>query len=257
MSNNNNDFLQTFIESFNLINKATPFFNSFVKNLNSQYVMVSKGFLELAAPDILKIDAQEDILDSDFEAKMLKNTSLFAETIRKQDKKIITNMQPYSFLHVHSASDVYIVHKCPIIDPNTQTIVGIIGYFENFVLPNILKILFNINGVKFGLINHEDNNAKLSYELTERQHMVLFLSAHKYSYTEIASVMRTLGYQISNSRVNAHLENLKYIFNVKTKEQLIEKAISLKYNTYIPRKFLKIGTYDLNDEMTVSPYEDI
>jgi len=256
IQHDNDTFLQTFIEGFDLVNTAAPFFYSFVKNLDSQYVAISNGFLKLAAPDLLCIDSKH-MQEESFEASMLKDTSLFANAVRKQDQKVISNLKPYSFLHVHSTSDIYIVHKCPIINPHNNTVVGIMGYFENFLLPNILKIIFSINGIKYGLLNQEDKDKKLIYNLTERQHMVLFLSVHKYSYAEIGSIMRTLGYQISDGRVNAHFENLKYIFDVKTKEQLIEKAINLKYNTFIPRKFLKIGTYDLDDEMTISPYEGV
>lgn len=84
--------------------------------------------------------------------------------------------------------------------------------------------------------------------------MVLFLYLNKYSNTEIAEILTVIGYKISRTRVNDHLENLKYIFHVKTKEQLIEKAISYSYHLYIPRNLLKIGSYELADEVIISAY---
>ena len=42
----------------------------------------------------------------------------------------------------------------------------------------------------------------LKYKLTQRQHMVLFLYLQKYSYSEIASILATLGHKISAGRVN-------------------------------------------------------
>jgi len=64
--------------------------------------------------------------------------------------------------------------------------------------------------------------------------------------------MTTLGYDISKARVNVHLKNLKYIFGVKSKEQLFEAALSHKYNLFIPRQFLKHGSYPLDDELLIS-----
>jgi len=64
--------------------------------------------------------------------------------------------------------------------------------------------------------------------------------------------LTTLGQKISAGRVNNHLENLKYIFAAKTKEQLIEKAISLKYHLFIPRQLLQIGSFPLEDEVLIS-----
>ena len=52
---NEDEFLQECIKSFNLINQAAPFFNSFIKNRNSQYIAVSNGFLELSASDLLDV----------------------------------------------------------------------------------------------------------------------------------------------------------------------------------------------------------
>lgn len=245
-----NNFLISYIENFNKLNIATPFLNSFVKDIESKYLAASNGFLKLAYPDVVELK-DTTIKDDDFEVRMLKNTKEFAKKIREQDLKVINEAKPFSFLNIQSNTNAFIVRKYPIINPFDNKVVGVLGEMQVFFLPNILKIIFKMNGIKIGILNNKENN-KLIYELTEKQHMVLFLSLYKYSYTEIASIMRTLGYQISDGRVNAHFENLKYLFVVRTKEQLIEKAISLGYHAYIPRKFLKVGTYDLNEEMMIS-----
>ena len=82
--------------------------------------------------------------------------------------------------------------------------------------------------------------------------MVLFLYLNKYSNAEIAEILSSLNYPTSKTRVNDHLKSLKFIFHVKTKEQLIEKGILLNYHLLLPRKFLRIGSYEIEDEAIIA-----
>ena len=112
-------------------------------------------------------------------------------------------------------------------------------------------MLYKMNGIRLGLANSECVEP-LQHDLSPRQHVILFLYLNRYSATDISSILTTLGQKISAGRVNNHLENLKYIFAAKTKEQLIEKAISLKYHLFIPRQLLQIGSFPLEDEVLIS-----
>ena len=42
------------------------------------------------------------------------------------------------------------------------------------------------------------------------------------------------GYKINAARVNEYLEQLKFIFHVRSKNELAEKAIGLNLHTYLP-----------------------
>jgi DNA-binding CsgD family transcriptional regulator len=114
-------------------------------------------------------------------------------------------------------------------------------------------MIYEFHGVKLDPINEasDENPRQTKPKLTEKQHMILFFYINKYSNTEIANVLTSLGYQISSGRVNEHLAKIKYIFGVRTKEELVDIAIKLNYHLFIPRKLLKVGTYLLDDELII------
>lgn len=143
------------------------------------------------------------------------------------------------------------VHKIPIINPASNNFVGLMTQISPLTMPNILKTLLKINRKTSHIINSVNNNGHLEYSLTEKQHIVLFLYLHRYSAADISSILGIIDYKMSNSRINDHLEALKYIFRVKTKDQLIEKALAMGYDLLIPRALFKEGSYPLNEEIHV------
>lgn len=79
--------------------------------------------------------------------------------------------------------------------------------------------------------------------------MVLFLALNNYSYSEIALLLSGFGHQITPIRVNDYLEQLKFIFHVRNKNQLIEKAIGLNFHTFFPiGLFSKLGSIEVSDD---------
>ena len=79
--------------------------------------------------------------------------------------------------------------------------------------------------------------------------MVLFLCLNNYSYSEIALLLNEFGYTITPVRVNDYLEQLKLIFHVRNKSQLIEKAIGLKFHLFLPEGlFNKISSIEISEE---------
>ena len=182
---------------------------------------------------------------------VLKSTalgeSLYADATRHYDELIKSSRIAQSYLYVDVYNSLFIHRERAIINPATDSFVGISGSMRPFMQPNVLNLIYRINNIEYRIANREQSDS-LKYELTERQHMVLFFYVNKYSYSEIASILTDLGYTISAGRVNAHLENLKYIFGVKSKEQLIEKAISLKYHLFMLRKLVKPGFYTFSGE---------
>ena len=197
----------------------------------------------------MNVDITE-IFAKEFKPDMVTNHTKYTKVIQAQDKKIINELAPASFLHIYSEKDIYVVHKYPIINPKTKQVVGILGYMELLILPNALKLVCDINGLVLDGINKKVvNHDKLKRELNDKQKIVLFLIINKYSGIEIGKIMRKLRHTISDAAVNEITAKLKYLFNVKSKQQLIEKAIGLKYHTYIPMELLKVGIYDINDKI--------
>jgi hypothetical protein len=73
---------------------------------------------------------------------------------------------------------------------------------------------------------------------------------NNYSYTEIALLMNEFGVAITPIQVNERLENLKLIFHVRTKAQLIEKAIGLDFHVILPIDlFNNVGTIEISNAL--------
>ncbi len=222
----------------------------FIKDANFKFRYVSpaymKGFKEGGTVSqeelrgLANTQAAEDSLAARVDAVTLQ-----------QDHEVKTTLQPAKFLYVDIYNRIGVVRKRPIVNPATNNFVGILGHITPFALPNVLDMVYKMNDVRLGLANSEQNSPR-PYQLTRRQHVILFLYLNRYSATDISSILTILGQKITAGRVNNHLENLKYIFGVRSKEQLIEKAISLKYHLFIPRPLLTIGSFPLKDEVLIS-----
>lgn len=149
--------------------------------------------------------------------------------------------------------EIVILFKTPIINPETNKVVGIHGQMNRILWPSIIKTLFKIHGAKGLLLNPKKIDDPLkNYPLTNIQHMVLFLSIHNYSYSEIALLMNAFGNPITPVQVNERLENLKLIFHVRTKTQLIEKATGLNFHVVLPYDlFRNYETLEISAESAI------
>jgi len=246
-----NDFLKFYCSSAGVIfnNICSKSEGVFIKDLNHVFCFVSDGYKDQLNPNGTIL--VEDVLNKKrTKITQDKNIQKLRDEVEADDQFITSNRKTLVSLYVDVYHQLCIIRKAPIINPATDNVVGIIGRVYPFVMPNILDIIYQINDVAQVLTEKAKYEA-LHYKLTQRQHMVLFLSVYKYSYTEVSEIMTNLGHQISSGRVNEHLENLKYIFAVKSKEALIEKAIHLKYHLFIPRGFLKVGSHTLGDEAVI------
>lgn len=72
-------------------------------------------------------------------------------------------------------------------------------------------------------------------ELTQRQSDCLFFLIQGYSGKEIARCL-----SLSHRTVEKHLDALKIKFNCDTKNQLIEKSMSMRFNEFIPKHFIRL-----------------
>jgi len=244
---NDQEYLSRYIDSVSFIlqNDSAPIV--FIKDSDFVYRLVSNKFKELDDEG----EFGDVIGKTDYQIPILIKYPEWGNSIRDQDLKVRNNKKRHFSLHVTMGKSMFIVRKHPIINPHTGNFVGIHGQMSTFIFPHPLKIIYRINQVESSIISEADEFIP-QYDLTERQHMVLFLYLNRYSYSEIADILTNLGYKISAGRVNDHLENLKYIFGAKSKETLLEKALSLNYHLFIPRKFLKVGSYDIDDKIVIS-----
>lgn len=219
----------------------------FIKNDSYRMTYISPGYMETFPHRNLDMLNGASISEEYYNQYLLES-----ESARKQDELVHKSSTAKNFIFIDSQQQhICHIHKRPIVNPATANFVGIIGYVSKYMHPNLLKLIYKINNINFGLTNKTAKNP-LKYQLTQKQNMVLFLYLNKYSNAEISDILTILGHKISRTRVNDHLESLKFIFHVKTKEQLIEKAISHNYHLLIPRSLLRQGSYEIEEEIIIS-----
>ena len=208
----------------------------YLKDIDFRYQLITEGILKYTGAflisDIISYTNSEIINKSKgMPSKLIDKINRHDEwCIKKQKRGMYLEVLPYE-----NGSKIVVVYKTPIINPDTHNVVGIYGQINPILWPNLIKTMFKMRGVKGLLLNPKINHEPLKdYPLTNIQHMVLFFCINNYSYSEIALLMNEFGNTITAVRVNEILEHLKLIFHVRSKVQLIEKAIGLNFHILLP-----------------------
>jgi hypothetical protein len=220
-----------------------------VKDHEFKFKYASPAYFKLLNQDTPL--SKGDIIGKDMISMKVRPNEELIKSMAKQDELVKQNRARQRFMHIDNHKAIYVVFKRPIINPATDNFLGIITNITTLAMPNLMKMLFKIHNTNNYIMSNDRNDNDLEYTLTEKQHIVLFLYLHRYSAAEISSLLGTLDYKMSNSRINDHLEALKFIFRVKTKDQLIEKALAMNYNLLIPRALLKEGCYSMNENVQI------
>lgn len=243
-------YFEKYIDAFNIISNSHDNLIGFIKNSEFIYSAVSQKFRMLAHKNNFCIEVGL----SDFDISVSDTFSQILPKIREYDCQIRGSQQQSTYLYISNSShNIFIINKYPIINPNTGNFLGVRAEVGPFLYPHPLQTLYNINGLNLNVENNDEIEEEISnYNLTERQHMVLYLYLHRYSYTQIAELLTLFGFKISPERVNDHLASLKTIFLAKSKNDLITKAIAMKYHLMVPRKLLKFGIYKIEDILRIT-----
>lgn len=248
-----NEYFEAYCKAVNMVFNYDDDEVIFISDKNLELQYCSPYSWVQIAPCKTKFQANPETIPADKEIYMDFTGEQHFQTFIKYDTQIKKSLTPQSFVFIDLFDHVLLLRKRPILNPTSKSFLGIYTSCRTFNLPNILNLIYKINGITLGMLkSNRQNHAPISYNLTERQHTVLFLYLNKYSNAEISDIISILGKKISKTRVNDHLENLKYIFQVKTKDQLIEKSIALGYHLLIPRALLKPGCYPIDDNLIIA-----
>ena len=245
---NDKDYFAQYIKAFEMIFSANHI--AFVKDAEFKYQAVTDKMTELIGfnpkQGMLNKTATEVAQILEFQNRKIVEQWHQQDLSIQHDKKFKTYIE---ILSCNGKNIIHTLYKTPIINPETGNLVGIKGLVTNLVMPHIIKTLFKIHGSK-GLTTKIKNNRNplFEYPLSDIQHKVLFLAINNYSYSEISILLSEFGYEVSSSRVNDYLEQLKLIFHVRNKTQLIEKAISLNLHCYLPNRLF---TKEISIEITL------
>lgn len=235
-------FFKSYVEAYNLIFKTHPTDYIYIKDKDFRYQAITENMLSLMGAE--SIDSVVNLTTSEIK-HLQKSFPKFIEKFNRQDVDVSKTLKRGVYLEIvpnnkilpgKDLSKIMVIYKSPIVNPETKNFVGIHGQMSDLLWPNVIKTIFKLRGAKGLLLNHVNNQSNLldDYPLTNIQHMVLFLCIHNYSYSEIALFLNEFGKNITPSRVNDYLEQLKLIFHVRNKTQLIEKAIGLNFHVLLP-----------------------
>ena len=236
----------TFVKDANLVYQAVTDRKVQLMGASSAHDMIGKTFAQVAEEFPLYDKEMIDrLIDQDQSVILNKKTGVYLEV-----------------LHYKGERKIFVHYKHPIINSATGNCVGIRGQITSLILPHVVKTLFQMHGTKGLLLGHKNNKSHdifKEYPLSAAQHMVLFLALNNYSYSEIAVLLCAFGQQVTPIRVNDYLEQLKLIFHVRNKVQLIEKAIGLGLHTLFPEDlFNKLVSVDISsDTATITNSTDV
>ena len=244
----NQTFLDKYIEAtkmvfFSLTDDIVAIRDTELKYLTMTHKMVEHMGLNSAEKVLgFRPDEIENYLDNKIITKF-----------NEQDLCVIKSKQRKVFLEVAQSGgkspQIYCVHKTAVLNPDTGDCVAIGIQITNLYWPNPVKSLLKLHQVKGLLVTASNEKSWESHPLTDLQHAVLFLCLNNYSYSQIAVLLEACGISITAVRVNDYLEHLKLIFHVRTKTQLIEKALGLNYNAILPASlFNQISSIDISHD---------
>ncbi len=226
-------------QAFNTLFPLEGSERAYLKDANFKYkALTNKMLYMLGGGDIDEI-INKNIAEVAERNILCKNGAHLIKTLMQQEIQIKQQKKSKLYLQtmfLNGKIKIWVQANIPIINPETNNFVGIRGQIAKLCWPHVAKTLLKMHGATGMLINHKNNKIDplKEYPLNNKQHMVLFLCLHNYSYSEISLLLDESGYKINAARVNEYLEQLKFIFHVRSKNELAEKAIGLNLHTCLP-----------------------
>ena len=190
----------------------------------------------------------------------LTKTAQYSTSFYQQDRlveslrKEITCLDNHEYAH---GFDVLLFNKKPIINPDTNNVLGVRLRGHRPLMLSPIKIALDMQNAPSEENQHNlilGNFVTNEIEITDLQHIVLYLTIHNYSQRDIERVSVHLGITISEETAKSTLKKLRHKFQVDSKEQLISAARKLGLHIAIPAKLFKEGSFILNGyELQVKP----
>jgi hypothetical protein len=250
---NDKEYFLKYKSSFDFIFEGNVEDCAFIKDTDLKYQTATTKMLKLFNMDhVRELEGQTF---RDMSQRISACSLAVTDILDKQEMTVQKKMKRQTYLQIFNHNGkrkICLSYKTPIINPHTGNCIGIKGHLTNLFLPHVVKTLFKMHGTKGLLMGHKNTKESplIQYPQSDIQHMTLFLAISNYSYSEIAVLLNEFGYaKITPVRVNDYLEQLKLIFHVRNKTQLIEKAIGLNFHKLLPEGlFNKIGSIEVSNE---------
>jgi DNA-binding CsgD family transcriptional regulator len=200
------------------------------KNQNSLFKSAN-----LMACQLLGLKKSEDICGlSDYDLPC--RAAELAEIWQQDDKQVMftaRSMQFFEIVHSQTSFNLLLVTKIPQLDQQ-KNLIGTYGYAVDVTEPyaKISRILTrHLNQRKNALFQDRYIiGQKPGFDLTGRQSECLFFTLRGKTCKEIGKILN-----LSPRTIECYMEELKAKFNCKTRNELIDKAISQGFLYVIPQ----------------------
>ena len=215
-----------------------------VKDINSVNVYCSQYFAETVGLSV------KDIIGKIY---FLSCYDQFLDIVLDEDRVVIETKKTHTFLKVnkfHNIIKPIVIFKSPIINPNTNNVVGIL--FQGFEYSATYNITHQISKL-YNIFNESELKYKIScnkkcIQLTKREKQVVFFFLAHLGSQEIANILYQIdNKKISKSTIDSIFTDKLYIkFNVNSRVALYTRLIELGYDKFIPQEVLIKGSLKLD-----------
>lgn len=210
-----------------------------LKDKNSNYLAANKLATNLMGYS--SIEQVIGITDYDWKCEAVN----FADQFVDEDKKVIENDKPLSILYILKYNEGKIcplyATKSPLKDPNSRETIGII--FQATVITNKLVNELTKEFLTYHKYSTQkasklgcfyiDEQKEIDSPLTNQESLCLFYLLRGKTAREIGQILNR-----SHRTIEIHIDHIKKKFSCSKKSELIEKAISLGFLNYLPKKLL-------------------
>lgn len=231
-------YLQSIIDATETLCEALPQAMFTIKHLDSTHVFCSSYWAKQMQMPLA------DIIGNIFCNHAYDFNTDIEQQILAEDQFVITGKQTVVTLKVTQTKyglNPYYFLKSPIINPSTDTIVGILCQGFHLSAHTYQDLMIN------KAIGNTDKQEIPN--LTKREKEVIFLFLSHLNSQQIANTLSQLeNKKVTKSTVDSVFNDKLYLkFNTYNRQALFEKLITLGFSTLIPQELLAIKS------MIISP----
>lgn len=237
----NKEFIEHFVNSLKYVDRGVGTALVQLKDLNSTTIYASTNYNNFFGQRDKPVG--KCVLPEEYD------TSMHIQSL-SEEKIVIQQRLRQSSFNTHSINGkmkLYVCNKDPVINPDTQDVVGIYCVFDVTPVCSLNNLVLRAHKI-YNVGEDIDLNA---YKLTKREKQVIFLFLSGLSSAEIAQVLTKItGKLIGKSTVdNIFTLQLRVKFGVFTRIGLFAKLFHLGFYRLIPQELLvsaKVPLYNLD-----------
>jgi hypothetical protein len=225
------DYLKELIDSLSFLSEATPRQMLAIKNIHSEMVYCSEYLAELIGASV------DSLLGKKTRLSLYNDDPDFENILIREDQTIIEQRIPKIVFKVNNFQKgllPYISMKSPLINPDTQNVVGILfqGLEQGVLSPQ--------HYFSRGDAGSHINDVYENMRLTKREKQVIFFFLANLSSQEIAEMIyKVEGKRVSKSTIDGVFNDQLYLkFGVTSRVALYQLLQDRGYVNMVPKEIL-------------------